>query len=72
MIKEDTLTIDGTVDELLAGAQFKVTLINGMRVIAHLSGKMWTKNIRIAIGDTVTVEMSPYDLTKARIIRRQK
>lgn len=72
MAKEDTIIIDGTVDELLPNMHFRVTLQNGMKVIAHLCGKMRMKNIRVLVGDTVTVEMSPYDLTKARIVFRQK
>lgn len=72
MSKEDTIIIDGTVDELLPNMHFKVTLQNGLKVMAHLCGKMRMKNIRVLIGDTVTVEMSPYDLTKARIVFRQK
>jgi translation initiation factor IF-1 len=72
MAKEDTIIIDGIVDELLPNMNFRVTLQNGMKVIAHLCGKMRMKNIRVLVGDTVTVEMSPYDLTKARIIFRQK
>ncbi len=51
---------------------FRVTLQNGVKVIAHLCGKMRMKNIRVLVGDNVTVEMSPYDLTKARIIFRQR
>jgi translation initiation factor IF-1 len=51
---------------------FSVILENGMHVIAHLSGKMRMRNIRVYAGDSVTVEMSPYDLTKARIVYRQK
>jgi translation initiation factor IF-1 len=72
MAKEDTLKLDGTVDELLPNMNFRVKLQNGMVVVAHLCGKMRMKNIRVLVGDTVTVEMSPYDLTKARIIYRQK
>ncbi len=51
---------------------FRVVLENGMRVLAHLCGKMRMRNIRVLVGDVVTVELSPYDLTKARIIYRQK
>jgi translation initiation factor IF-1 len=51
---------------------FRVSLQNGLKVIAHLCGKMRMKNIRVLVGDVVTVEMSPYDLTKARIIFRQR
>lgn len=72
MPKEDTIKIDGTVEELLPNMNFRVNLQNGMKVIAHLCGKMRMRNIRVLVGDTVTVEMSPYDLTKARIIYRQK
>lgn len=72
MAKEDTIKVDGTVEELLPNMHFRVTLQNGLKVIAHLCGKMRMKNIRVLVGDTVTVEMSPYDLTKARITFRQK
>ena len=72
MAKEDTLKLDGSVEELLPNMNFRVKLQNGMVVIAHLCGKMRMKNIRVLVGDVVTVEMSPYDLTKARIIYRQK
>ena len=72
MGKEETIKIDGVVEELLPNMTFKVTLENGMGVIAHLCGKMRMRNIRVYAGDKVTVEMSPYDLTKARIIYRQK
>lgn len=72
MAKEDTIQLEGTVEELLPNMTFRVTLQNGMKVIAHLCGKMRMKNIRVLVGDVVTVEMSPYDLTKARIIFRQK
>ena len=70
--KEDTLKLEGTVEELLPNMTFRVSLENGMKVFAHLCGKMRTKNIRVLVGDNVTVEMSPYDLTKARIIYRQR
>lgn len=72
MPKEDTIKIDGTIAELLPNMTFRVVLQNGMHVMAHLCGKMRVRNIRVLVGDTVTVEMSPYDLTKARIIYRQK
>lgn len=72
MTKEDTIKMDGTVEELLPNLHFRVGLQNGMKVIAHLCGKMRMKNIRVFVGDVVTVEMSPYDLSKARIIYRQK
>lgn len=72
MTKEDTLKLDGSVAELLPNMMFRVRLQNGMEVMAHLCGKMRMKNIRVLVGDTVTVELSPYDLTKARIVFRQK
>jgi translation initiation factor IF-1 len=70
--KEDTIKIEGTVEELLPNMNFRVSLQNGLKVIAHLCGKMRMKNIRVLVGDVVTVEMSPYDLSKARIIFRQR
>ncbi|MBB64030.1 MAG: translation initiation factor IF-1 [Waddliaceae bacterium] len=70
--KEDTIKLDGTVEELLPGMSFRVRLENGMDVMAHLCGRMRVKNIRVLVGDCVTVEMSPYDLTKARIIYRKR
>jgi translation initiation factor IF-1 len=72
MAKEDTLKLDGAVEELLPNMHFRVKLENGLTVIAHLCGKMRMKNIRVLVGDTVTVEMSPYDLSKARIVYRQR
>lgn len=72
MPKEETLKIEGTVVELLPNMHFRVKLENGMELIAHLCGKMRMRNIRVYAGDRVSVEMSPYDLTKARITYRQK
>lgn len=72
MAKEDTLKLEGTVEELLPNMVFRVTLQNGMNVLAHLCGKMRMRNIRVLVGDKVTVEMSPYDLTKARIVYRHR
>lgn len=72
MPKEDTIKLEGKIEELLPNMTFQVLLENGMRVIAHLCGKMRMRNIRVLAGDNVTVEMSPYDLSKARIIYRQK
>lgn len=72
MTKEDTIKLEGTVEELLPNMHFRVILENGMNVIAHLSGKMRMRNIRVFVGDRVSVEMSPYDLSKARIIYRQR
>jgi translation initiation factor IF-1 len=70
--KEDTIKMEGKVDELLPNMTFSVILENGMKVFAHLCGKMRMKNIRVLVGDVVTVEISPYDLSKARIIYRQR
>ena len=72
MPKEETIKIDGQVEELLPNMHFSVVLENGMKVIAHLCGKMRMRNIRVYVGDNVTVELSPYDLTKARIVYRHK
>ena len=72
MGKEETIKIDGKVEELLPNMTFRVALENGMVVFAHLCGKMRMRNIRVYVGDTVTVEISPYDLSKARIVYRQK
>jgi len=70
--KEDMLKLEGTVEELLPNMSFRVGLENGMTVLAHLCGKMRMRNIRVLVGDKVTVEMSPYDLSKARIVYRQR
>jgi len=72
MPKEDTIKIQGTVEELLSNMTFRVLLENGLTVHAHLCGKMRMRNIRVYVGDTVKVEMSPYDLSKARIIYRHR
>ena len=72
MSKEETIKVEGKVEELLPNMTFKVILENGMVVNAHLCGKMRMRNIRVYAGDSVTIEMSPYDLSKARIIYRQK
>ena len=72
MSKEDVLEIEGTVLEALPNAMFKVQLENGHEILAHISGKLRMHYIRILPGDKVTVEISPYDLTKGRIIWRSK
>lgn len=72
MAKEETIKLEGTIEELLPNMTFRVTLENGMTVNAHLCGKMKMRNIRVYVGDKVSIEMSPYDLTKARIIYRHK
>ena len=70
MPKRDAIKIDGKILETLPNAMFKVELENGHQIMAHVSGKMRMHFIRILNGDTVTVEMSPYDLTKGRIVLR--
>ncbi len=72
MSKEDVLEVEGTILEALPNAQFKVELTNGHQILAHISGKLRMNYIRILPGDKVTVEMSPYDLTKGRITWRAK
>lgn len=72
MAKEDAITIEGTVVELLPNTMFRVELPNGHRILAHISGKMRLNFIRLLPGDKVTVEISPYDLSKGRITFRQK
>jgi len=64
--------MEGTVKEVLPNARFRVVLENGMEVLCHLSGKMRIHFIRILPGDRVTVELSPYDLTRGRIVYRYK
>lgn len=67
---KDFININGVVDELLPGAKFRVTLENGQEILAHLAGKLRMHRIRILPGDRVRIEMSPYDLTKGRIVYR--
>jgi translation initiation factor IF-1 len=70
--KADVITVEGTVVETLPNAMFKVELENGNRVLAHISGKMRMHFIKILPGDGVSMELSPYDLTRGRIIYREK
>ena len=72
MSKEDVIEVKGVVVEALPNANFQVELENGHKILAHVSGKLRMNYIRIVRGDTVTVEMSPYDLTKGRITWRTK
>ena len=72
MSKEDVIEIEGILVEKLPNAMFKVELENGHQVLAHISGKLRKNFIRILPGDKVTMEMSPYDLTKGRITWRDK
>jgi len=72
MPKEEAIQVEGTVVEALPNAMFRVELENGHRLLAHVAGKMRMHFIRILPGDKVTVEMSPYDLTRGRITFRIK
>ena len=72
MAKEDAIEVEGTVIEPLPNAMFRVELANGHKVLAHVSGKMRMHFIRILPGDKVTVQLSPYDLTRGRITYRFK
>ena len=72
MAKTDSIELEGTVLEKLPNAMFRVELENGHEILAHISGKLRMNYIRILPGDQVTLEMSPYDLNKGRIIWRDK
>lgn len=72
MAKEEAIEVEGTVLEPLPNATFRVELENGHQVLAHISGKMRMHFIKILPGDTVTVELSPYDLSRGRIVYRAK
>jgi translation initiation factor IF-1 len=72
MAKEESIEVEGTVLETLPNAMFKVELENGHKVLAHVSGKMRMHFIKILPGDQVTIELSPYDLTRGRITYRSK
>ena len=72
MAKEEGIQVEGTVVEPLPNAMFRVELENGQKVLAHISGKMRMHFIKILPGDKVTVELSPYDLTRGRIVYRFK
>ena len=72
MAKEDNIEFDGEVVDTLPNTTFRVKLENGHDILAHSAGKMRKNRIRVLAGDTVIVEMTPYDLTKGRIIFREK
>jgi len=72
MAKQGPIKVDGVITETLPNATFKVSLENGHNVLAHISGKMRMNFIKILVGDKVTVELSPYDLSKGRITYRYK
>jgi translation initiation factor IF-1 len=72
MAKEELLEFNGVILELLPNAMFRVRLENGHEVLGHTSGRMRKNRIRVLVGDWVRVEMTPYDLTKARVVHRYK
>lgn len=71
MAKEDVIKVEGAVVDVLPNATFKVKLENNNLVLGHISGRMRQNDIKILLGDTVEIEMSPYDLSKGRIVRRK-
>lgn len=72
MAKQGQIKVDGTITETLPNATFRVKLESGHEILAHISGKMRMNFIKILVGDKVTVELSPYDLSKGRIVYRYK
>jgi translation initiation factor IF-1 len=72
MAKQGPIKVDGVITDTLPNASFRVKLDNGVEILAHISGKMRMHYIKILVGDRVTVEMSPYDLSKGRITYRYK
>lgn len=72
MAKEDVIEVEGKVIDILPNTRFKVELDSGHIILAHVSGKIRINNIRILPGDKVVVELSPYDLTRGRIVYRRK
>ena len=72
MAKEDQISMMGKIEEVLPNAMFRIKLENNHSVLGHISGKMRQNRIQILLGDRVRVEMSPYDLTKCRIVYRSK
>ena len=71
MAKEDVVKVGGKVTDVLPNATFKIKLETGDSVLGHISGRMRKNDIKILLGDTVEIEMSPYDLSKGRIVKRQ-
>ena len=72
MAKDDIIKMSGVVDEVLPNAMFRITLDNDQKIIATIGGRLRQNNIRILMGDRVDVEMSPYDLTRGRVVYRSK
>lgn len=71
MAKEDVIKVEGEVVDVLPNATFRIKLETGNNVLGHISGRMRQNDIKILLGDAVEIEMSPYDLTKGRIVRRR-
>jgi translation initiation factor IF-1 len=71
-MKEEAIEVEGVVDEILPGGQFRVRIENDMIVLVYTAGKMRKNRIRTTVGDRVTIEMTPYDLTRGRLVFRQK
>lgn len=71
MAKDDAIKVEGEVVDVLPNATFRIKLGSGNQVLGYISGRMRQNDIKILLGDTVEVEMSPYDLTKGRIVRRR-
>ena len=72
MAKEDQISSDGVIEEVLPNAMFRVKLAQGPTILGHISGRMRQNKIQILTGDRVRIEMSPYDLTKCRIVYRER
>lgn len=72
MAKDNVIEMSGVVDEVLPNAMFRIVLENGHKIIATIGGRLRQNNIRILLGDSVNVEMSPYDLTRGRVVYRNK
>lgn len=72
MAKEELITFEGEVLEVLPNAMFRITLDNGAEILGHTSGRMRKNRIRVIVGDRVEVEMTPYDLSKGRVVKRLK
>jgi len=72
LVKEDLLTLDGLIEEILPDGRFRVALENGHRIIVYTAGKMRKYRIRTLVGDRVQVEMSPYDMEKGRLVYRER
>jgi translation initiation factor IF-1 len=72
MAKEDSIEVKGTITDVLPNGMFRVQIETGQKVLAHLAGKLRVRYIKIVKGDSVSVEMSPYDLTRGRITRRYR